>query len=252
MALVSSGQISLNDIATEYGGSAPHNLSEYYDKGNAPASGEIQMGADFHGTSPYTVATGGTITYDGDYKIHTFTSSGTFQVTNVGDSASSLHLYDYLIAGAGGNGCSGGGSGGTISYSTGQTNMAKGSHTVTVGTNTSSSSFSLGTVSASGAGGCSNSYNGNYSYDHGSSGSGAGNYTISGSSLGYGGYGGGAYYGGGYVSSRQSGTLGGGNGGNGNDPQSARTASGGGGGGTWTKSAGTGYGGLTIRYKYQN
>ena len=46
-----TGQLSLGDIAGEYGGSAPHALSEYYDKGNAPGSGEIQLHADFQGTS---------------------------------------------------------------------------------------------------------------------------------------------------------------------------------------------------------
>ena len=52
MALPSSpNQISMSQIAAEFGGSAPHALSEYYGDGNAPGSGEIQMGADFHGTS---------------------------------------------------------------------------------------------------------------------------------------------------------------------------------------------------------
>jgi len=51
MPLQSSGQIKLSEIATEFGGSAPHALSEYHDKGNAPASGEIQLAADFYGTS---------------------------------------------------------------------------------------------------------------------------------------------------------------------------------------------------------
>lgn len=51
MALQSSGQISLSQIAAEFGGSAPHSLSEYYGDGNAPASGEIQLAADFYGTS---------------------------------------------------------------------------------------------------------------------------------------------------------------------------------------------------------
>lgn len=51
MALQSSGQISLSQIATEFGGSAPHSLSEYHNKGNAPASGEIQLAADFYGTA---------------------------------------------------------------------------------------------------------------------------------------------------------------------------------------------------------
>ena len=46
-----TGQLSLGDIAGEYGGSAPHALSEYYSKGNAPGSGEIQIHADFQGTS---------------------------------------------------------------------------------------------------------------------------------------------------------------------------------------------------------
>lgn len=54
-----TGQLSLGDIAGEYGGSAPHALSEYYDKGNAPGSGEIQIHADFQGTSntfPFTIS----------------------------------------------------------------------------------------------------------------------------------------------------------------------------------------------------
>lgn len=52
MALPSGpNQISMSQIAAEFGGSAPHALSEYYNKGNAPSSGEIQMGADFHGTA---------------------------------------------------------------------------------------------------------------------------------------------------------------------------------------------------------
>ena len=51
MPLVGSGQISLGAIATEFGGDAPHALSEYYGKGNCPASGEIQLAADFYGTA---------------------------------------------------------------------------------------------------------------------------------------------------------------------------------------------------------
>ena len=51
MALQSSGQIKLSEIATEFGGTAPHALSEYHGEGNAPSSGEIQLAADFYGTS---------------------------------------------------------------------------------------------------------------------------------------------------------------------------------------------------------
>jgi len=36
---------------------------------------------------PFTVATGGTITTSGDYKFHTFTSSGTFEITEIGADA---------------------------------------------------------------------------------------------------------------------------------------------------------------------
>jgi len=48
MALQSSGPISLNDIATEFGGSTPHSLSEYYGAGGTPSSGAISL-ADFYG-----------------------------------------------------------------------------------------------------------------------------------------------------------------------------------------------------------
>ena len=48
---IGTGQVSLSDIQTEYGGSYPIQLSEYYSKGNAPASGEIRLWADFQGTS---------------------------------------------------------------------------------------------------------------------------------------------------------------------------------------------------------
>jgi hypothetical protein len=51
MTLQSSGAISLGDIAEEYGDDAPHSLSEFYDKGNAPASGEISLADDFYGTA---------------------------------------------------------------------------------------------------------------------------------------------------------------------------------------------------------
>jgi hypothetical protein len=53
MAITGSGQVSLSDIQTEFGGSNPIGLGEYYDKGNAPSSGEIQLAADFYGTSAY-------------------------------------------------------------------------------------------------------------------------------------------------------------------------------------------------------
>ena len=54
MAIVASGQVAFSDIQTEFGGTNPIALSEYYSGGLGPAavpsSGEIQV-SDFHGTS---------------------------------------------------------------------------------------------------------------------------------------------------------------------------------------------------------
>ena len=51
MALQSSGAISLQDIANEFGGSTPHSLSEYYGAASGiPSSGTIDF-ADFYGKS---------------------------------------------------------------------------------------------------------------------------------------------------------------------------------------------------------
>ena len=115
MALTGSGQISLGDIAGEFGGDAPHALSEYYDKGNAPSSGEIQLAADFYGTGATT--------------IQTFTSDGTFTVS--GRPLTS----DILIIGGGGSGGgksgAGGGAGGMIEYS--NKVLSVGSYAVVVG-----------------------------------------------------------------------------------------------------------------------
>jgi len=48
---VPTGQVGLSDIAAEYGGSAPHAMSEYYGKGNAAGSGQMLLHANFQGTS---------------------------------------------------------------------------------------------------------------------------------------------------------------------------------------------------------
>lgn len=54
MALQTSGQISLQNIATEFGGTAPHGLTEYYAAAaGIPASGEISI-QDFYGASAIT------------------------------------------------------------------------------------------------------------------------------------------------------------------------------------------------------
>ena len=64
----------------------------------------------------YIVATGGTITCCGDYKIHTFTGPGTFTVCSVGNPLGSNSVDYLVVAGGGGNGdtqgSGGGGAGG--------------------------------------------------------------------------------------------------------------------------------------------
>ena len=64
------------------------------------------------GFSP-VVATGGTITTCGDYKIHTFTSPGTFCVSDAG----TVSKVDYMVVAGGGGGASdGAGAGGAGGY----------------------------------------------------------------------------------------------------------------------------------------
>jgi hypothetical protein len=66
----------------------------------------------------YVTATGGTITTSGDFKIHTFTSSGTFTVSDAGNAAGSNSVAYLVLAGGGGGGnagsrgAGGGGAGG--------------------------------------------------------------------------------------------------------------------------------------------
>ena len=126
-----TGQLSLADIAGEYGGSAPHALSEYYNKGNAPGSGEIQIHADFQGTSnifTYTISSNATnVTlrtvatsagWDGASILQATINSGvTIYSTSTGSYAmvigggsfpsGSTLINNGTILGAGGNGGSG-------------------------------------------------------------------------------------------------------------------------------------------------
>jgi hypothetical protein len=122
----------LSDIQTEFGGSNPIGLSEYYSggplvpaaspapNGPIPSSGQISMG-QFRGAVKQTFidASGGTESISGDYKIHTFTGPGTFTVNATATSPAD-NVVDYLVvaggAGSGfgqtGDGGGGGGAGG--------------------------------------------------------------------------------------------------------------------------------------------
>ena len=52
----------------------------------------IGFGASGAGAA-FTVATGGAITTVGDYKVHTFVDSGTFEITTLGDDP----VVDFLV-----------------------------------------------------------------------------------------------------------------------------------------------------------
>ena len=174
MAVTSSGQITLLDIATEFGGSEPHTLSEYYGKSTVPASGQISIG-NFYGTSNavYVLATGGSISTSGSYKTHTFTGSGTFTITSAGNAAGANTVEYMVLAGGGGGGGSGrhaGGGAGGLLYSSSAT-LSAGAHSVSIGggggNNSSGSNSSLGSITSTGGG-----YGGTHGGNGGSGGGG--------------------------------------------------------------------------------
>jgi len=134
------------------------------------------------------VATGGTVTTVGGYKYHTFTSSGTFQVTAAGPSV------DYLVVAGGGGGGYGGpaGGGGAGGYRSGSMTPTAQSYTITVGsggaggsgsnTSVGSNSSALGITSTGGGyGGQSTSTS---ARNAGSGGSGGGGSTYAGDGSG--------------------------------------------------------------------
>jgi|5B_taG_2_1085324.scaffolds.fasta_scaffold17035_2 hypothetical protein len=72
----------------------------------------------------FITATGGTITQDGDYKVHSFTGPGTFTVCSVGNPAGSDTVSYMVVAGGGEGGSSapsnGGGGGGAGGFREGK------------------------------------------------------------------------------------------------------------------------------------
>ena len=101
--------------------------------------------ADQGGTqAEYVTASGGTITTSGDFKIHTFNSSGTFTVSSVGNAAGSTTV-DYLVVAGGASGGSSGGGGGAGGFRESFPNPATG------GLSVSAQGYPI-TVGAGGAG----------------------------------------------------------------------------------------------------
>lgn len=92
MALQSSGQIKLSEIRNEFGlGSGQIAMSSLYGKGNAAASGQIQMAANFYGTSSEVVLhsstiTPGTVTQkSGAVTFRGYDRSGSISGSNIGN-----------------------------------------------------------------------------------------------------------------------------------------------------------------------
>jgi hypothetical protein len=120
----------------------------------------------------YMAATGGTITTDGDYKVHSFNSSGTFTVTTLGTEGT----VEYLIVaggGAGGSHAGGGAGAGGVLMGTNKAVTAQ-AYTITVGAgggnaSNGSNSSALGLTAIGGGRGCDHT-----PFDAGSGGSGGG------------------------------------------------------------------------------
>lgn len=151
MPLQTSGQISLNDLHVEAGGTtgtyATMNDSDIRgltpDSGrtiNTTSGGETDM-ADFYGASNIDVTGGSFVTTVGGYKVHTFNSSGTLTFTTI---PSGFQLEYFIVAGGGGAGTNGGGGGGAGGVRTGTLTDATylfsgNSFTITVGAGGSTS-----------------------------------------------------------------------------------------------------------------
>ena len=123
------------------------------------STGETRNASNYYsGSATITpTVTGGTITTDGDYKVHTFTSNGTYD-------SDATQTVDIMVVGGGGaggrHGGAGGGSGGMV-YTTGYS-LDDSAHTITVGakgigasgtSNTAGSDSSVGSLLTAKGGG---------------------------------------------------------------------------------------------------
>lgn len=95
MTLQTSGPISLGNIQTEFGGSNPISLSEYYDvAAGIPASGTISIG-DFYGATAFVPPAWDTATVDPIYLIGG--SAGSTPSTTMGIRVDNTGDLDQLI-----------------------------------------------------------------------------------------------------------------------------------------------------------
>jgi hypothetical protein len=110
----------------------------------------------FSGADDVASATGGTITTDGDYKVHKFTSNGTFTLSAPDTGFGEVDILNVAGGGNGPGGSSslggGGGGAGGLRYTAG-TCLAAGAYSVVVGAQGQNSSFAGVTTLAGGNGG---------------------------------------------------------------------------------------------------
>jgi len=105
MAIPTSKPLAMSTVQTEYGGTNPISLSEYYGKGNAPASGEITLWADFNGTSNEATVTSVSQLWNwygnSTYSIEDTSESAdmTNASTKIQPNVTSYTLYSYIDAG---------------------------------------------------------------------------------------------------------------------------------------------------------
>jgi hypothetical protein len=181
LSLSSSGLISgTPSVAGTY------NFTISVTDGTTPVSRSFSIVVTFYVPM---VATGGSITTSGDYKIHTFNSSSTFNVTQIGD----VSTVEYLVIAAGASGGTGNGGGGgaggyrtassfsvsqtgySITVGAGGAGVGGGAYTALFGNNGSNSVFSSITSIGGGRGGGGSST----SCSIGGSGGGAGTLAVS-------------------------------------------------------------------------
>ena len=132
---------------------------------NATAGANIwtNIGGGSGDIQPITIPQGGTVTTDGDYKVHTFTTSGTFNISHLSQVLNSQ--VEYLVVGGGGGGGAYGGGAGAGGFRTGTTfSVSEQAYTITVGaggtggsgtnkTGTDGSDSIFSTITSTGGGG---------------------------------------------------------------------------------------------------